>query len=238
MHRSAARSGLLTAIFSITIASLCVFNAALAAKKTEFPDTDTFGLPRVKEAKVAALYLDPEADFARFKRFAIANVEVSFRKNWMRDQNRNRTSPGSRITQEDADRIKAAVAELFQEVFREELQNAGYAVVDGPIAKDDADDLLVLVPAIINLDVTSPDKKTAGRSYSFTASAGSMTLYMEFHEAASGALLGRALDAKAGPEMGSMTITNSVTNRAEASRMLRGWAKQLVNALDRANGKT
>ncbi len=222
----------------IAVALACCTAAAVVhAKKAEFPAVDTFGLPRVESAKIEALYLDPDADFSQFHRVAIAPVEVAFRKNWMRDQNDSRRSPGSRITQEDADKIKVAVADLFTEVFREELNKAGYTVIDGPLMKNDADDVLVLVPAILNLDVAAPDKMTAGRSRTYTTSAGSMTLYIEFHEAVSGALLGRALDAKTAPDQGYMSYTNSVTNKADATRMLRRWAKMLTDALDRAHGK-
>jgi len=208
------------------------------AGQPEFPPVDTFGLPRVESAKVQALYLDPEADFSRYHRVAIGEVEVAFRKNWMRDQNRSRPTPGSRITEKDAERIRTAIAELFREIFREELVKGGYEVVEGTVESEDADDVLVLVPAILNLDVSAPEKLTAGRSRTFTTSAGSMTLYLEFHEAVSDALLGRALDSKSAPETTYLSISNSVTNRSEASRMLRRWAIMLVDALDRAHGKS
>jgi len=216
----------------------CVAVASVQAGQPEFPPVDTFGLPRVESATVQALYLDPEADFSRYQRVAIGEVEVAFRKNWLRDQNRSRPAPGSRITDKDAERIRAAIAELFRDIFREELEKGGYQVVEGEVATEDADDLLILLPAILNLDATAPEKLTAGRSRTFTTSAGSMTLYLEFHEAVSGALLGRALDSKSAPETTYLSISNAVTNRAEASRMLRRWATMLVQALDRAHGKS
>jgi hypothetical protein len=215
----------------------CVAALTVQAGQSEFPAVDTFGLPRVESARVQALYLDPQADFSRYTRVAIGDVEVAFRKNWMRDQNQSRRSPGSRITDQDAERIRGAIAELFRTIFREELVKGGYEVVEGPVVTDEADNLLILVPAILNLDVTAPDKMTAGRSRTFTTTAGSMTLYLEFHEAVSDALLGRALDSKTAPDRSYMSISNSVTNRAEASRMLRRWARMLVEALDRAHGK-
>lgn len=222
------------------VAMLACFAAVPPAQsiQPEFPAVDTFGLSRVESARVQALYLDPEADFSRYHRIAIGEVEVAFRKNWMRDQNRSRPAPGSRITEKDADRIRTAIAELFREIFREELVKGGYEVVEGSASPGAADDLLILLPAILNLDATAPDKMTAGRSRTFTTSAGSMTLYLEFLEAGSGALLGRALDSKSAPETTYLSISNSVTNRAEASRMLRRWARMLVDALDRAHGKS
>lgn len=207
------------------------------AERQNFPAVDTFGLPRVEAAKVQALYLDPEADFSQYQRIAIGNVEVAFRKNWQRDQNRSRRTPGSRITDKDVERIRLAVAELFEEIFREELIAAGYTVEQGAEISGDADDLLILLPAILNLDATAPDKMVAGRTRTFTTSAGSMTLYLEFHDGVGGALLGRALDSRAAPNTITMSISNAVTNRAEASRMVRHWAGLLVDALDSARGK-
>ena len=59
----------------------------------------------------------------------------------------------SRVSTRDMDRMKADVAAAFKKVFTEELQTkGGYEVVDTA-----AQDVLVLRPAIINLQVTAPD---------------------------------------------------------------------------------
>lgn len=211
--------------------------ACASTGQDELPQTDQFGLQLVAGTKVQVAYVDPQADFSQFHRVAIEEVEVAFHKNWLRDQNRDRTSAGRRITQADADRIRAAVAAEFSRIFTEELEKAGYEVVSHDNFDNAADDLLLLTPAIINLDVTAPDVQTAGRSRSYTASAGAMTLYLEFHDALSGALLGRVLDSQRAPDRGYMSISNSVTNKSEADRMLRRWAQLLVAALDRVHGK-
>ncbi len=231
----AANRNILSKLVLALLLGLLAVSAS--AKKPDLPDVDAFGLERVKGAKVQALYIDPEADFSHFKRVAIVEPEVAFRKNWLRDTNQYRKSPGSRVTEEDAKNIKSAVASLFEEVFKKELQDAGYVVVEGQISGADLDDLLILRPAILNLDVNAPDKFSAGRSRTFTTSAGSMTLYLEFHEAVSGALIGRALDSKSAPDNSFMTVTNSVTNRADATRLLRRWADMLVQALGKARAE-
>ena len=52
-----------------------------------------------------------------------------------------------------------------------------------------------------------------------------------------GALLGKVADSQAVRDRGYMNITNSVTNKAEADRMLRRWARMLVARLDKIHGK-
>jgi hypothetical protein len=220
------------------LGATALLGACASTQKEELPQVDKEGLQLVEGSKAAAAYKDPNADFSQFKRVSIAEVEVAFRKNWLRDQNQERMSASRRVSQDDANKIKTAVAEEFTRIFTEELQKGGYDVVDYEGFENSADDLLLLVPAIVNLDVTAPDTMSAGRSRSFTASAGSMTLYLEFHDSVSGALLGRIMDAQSAPDRGYMSVSNSVTNKADADRMLRKWAKLLVAGLDKVHGKS
>ena len=226
------RRAMLAAVLAGTLASGCASTGTDA-----LPEVDAYGLERVQGTRVEAVYRDPNADFSQFNRVAIAEVEVAFRKDWLRDQNRDRVSVSRRLTQEDADRIRAAVAKEFRRIFTDELQKGGYTVVNLDGSDNAADDLLVLTPAILNLDVSAPDVQAPGRSRTYTASAGSMTLYLEFHDALSGALLGRAVDSRSAPDRGYLSISNSVTNLSEVDRMLRRWAQMLVAAMDRAHGK-
>lgn len=185
------------------------------------------GLKRVEDSVVAKAYVDPDADFSVFERVMILDPFVSFRSNWQRDQNRNRSR---NISARDMERIKADVAALFKEVFTDRLEaDDGFEVVD------QADyDVLLLRPAIIDLDITAPDTQTAGRSRSFTSSAGAATLYIELFDSVSGKILGRAADRRATQNAGGMmTWSNGVTNRAEASRMFRRWADTLRDFLDK-----
>jgi Protein of unknown function (DUF3313) len=187
-------------------------------------DAGLHNLVPVKDAKVAMAYIDPDADFSVFKRVAILEPLVSFRSNWQRDQNRSRSR---NISARDMERIKADVATLFERVFTERLEAAGYEVVN--MANED---VLLLRPAIVDLDITAPDTRSAGRSRTFTASTGAATLYMQLFDSLSGDLIGRAADRQAVRSAGGMvTWSNSVTNTAEASRMMGGWADKLVSFL-------
>jgi hypothetical protein len=192
-----------------------------AMSAEEASDTTFDNLVPVKGAKMSMAYIDPEADFSVFKRVAILEPF----SNWQRDQNRSRSR---NITARDMERIKSDVATLFERVFTERLEAAGYEVVDGA-----NEDVLLVRPAIIDLDITAPDTRTAGRSRTFTASTGAATLYIQLFDSLSGDIIGRAADRQAVRRAGgTITWSNSVTNTADARRMIGGWADNLVTFLE------
>ena len=157
---------------------------------------------------------------------------MAFKKDWLRNQNQKRHDLATRIKPEDMDRIKAALSTRFNEEFTKVLEKGGYKVVD-----EGGENVLVLRPAIINLDVTAPDVRTAGMTRTYTTSAGEMTLYVELFDSATGAKIGQAIDRQRALDNGRITYTNSVTNTAEANRILRKWANLLVDALDEAKAR-
>lgn len=205
---------------------LCFILTSLTPALAEEADDILFdNLVAVENARVAKAYIDPDADFSVFKRVTILDPFVAFRSNWQRDQNRSRTR---NIRTSDMDRIKADVAGLFKQVFTERLNAAGYEVVDVT-----GDDVLLLRPAIINLDVTAPDTMSAGRSRTFTASTGAATLYIELFDSASGQIIGRAADRQSVRSgASSMSWSNRVSNSADARRMIGRWADRLTAFLD------
>ncbi len=125
------------------------------------------------------------------------------------------------------------MAQVFREVFVEELDTEGdYQVVD-----EIGDDVMIIRPAIIDLDVTAPDTGGAGRSRTYTSSAGAATLYVELYDSVTGEILARAIDRKAGRGYGHLRWSNRVSNSAEAKRVLREWAGLLRQRLDEVHGK-
>ncbi|MEP5763336.1 MAG: DUF3313 family protein [Halieaceae bacterium] len=181
-------------------------------------------LVAIEDPRVHSAYVNPDADFSVFKRVAILDPFVAFRSNWQRDQNRSR---GRNVRASDVTRIKADAAALFREVFVERLEAAGF-----DITTDAGDDVLVLRPAIIDLDITVPDVNRAGRGRTYSATNGAATLYIELIDSVTGDMLGRAADRQAARQAGGMmTWNNRVTNRAEARRMFGRWADKLVEFL-------
>jgi hypothetical protein len=186
---------------------------------------DWDGLVAIEESRVHAAFINPEADFSVFERVAILDPHVAFRSNWQRDQNRSRTR---NIRATDVERIKGDVAALFKDVFTEQLEAAGYEVVNYA-----DEDVLVLRPAIIDLDVVAPDARSTGRQRTYTTTTGAATLMLELFDSLSGDLIGRAADRRtAGNVGGFATNANRVTNRSNARREFRVWADKLVEFLD------
>lgn len=228
---SVTLGALLTAI--VLALGFVPFSDTLAKKKEEPPEETYDGLKRVQDSKVALAYVKPNADFSAYSKLLITDCYVAFKKNWQRDQNRDRTMGSRRISDTDMERIKGNVAQLFRDVFVEELDaEGGYQVVDEP-----GEDVLLIRPAIIDLDITAPDTMQAGRSRTYVSSAGAATLYIELYDSVSGEILARAVDRKAGRDYGRMQWSSSVSNSAEAKRVLRRWAGLLRQGLDEVHGK-
>jgi len=224
-NTSTAGAILLTAIVIATAPSAF-------AQGQESPQETYDGLTLVPDSKVAAAYVDPEADFSAYDKIIILDCHVAFKKDWQRDQ--TQTGSRIRISSSDMEKIKADVAELFREVFTEKLgADGGYEIVEAA-----GDDVLLVRPAIIDLDITAPDTMHAGRSRTYSSSAGAATIYIELYDSVTGDILARAADRKAARNVGGyMSYTNRVTNRADARRMLGSWAELLRDRLDEFHGK-
>lgn len=213
----------------LRLALAALFTALLAIPAAHAEDMPELfeNLVPVEDPSVALAYIDPKADFSVFKRVMILDTYVAFRSGWERDQRRG--TRGVRITANDMERIKTDVANLFRDVFTETLQaDDGFEIVN------QADhDVLLLRPAIIDLDITAPDVASAGRNSTFTSDAGSATLYIELYDSVSGQILGRAADRQvARNATGTITWTNRVTNANDARRMMRRWAELLRSFLE------
>jgi hypothetical protein len=219
-----------------TVTALCaglIFAcpAGFAAKEPP-PEVDKDGLHLYKQTKERIAYVRPGATFTQYKRVAILDPYVEFSKDWVKNYNRDQRDPSRQIRDSDLDRARTALQSDFKRIFTEELQKDGrYQVTDsgGP-------DVLVLRPALINIQVNAPDLMTAGRSYTFVESAGAMTIYLELWDSASNTLLARVIDGSVDPAFYGQRAS-SVTNRAAADRMMRDWADELRSRLDLVRGK-
>lgn len=214
---------------NIQLAAMSVLSIALmlplAASAAKQPPQSTFdGLELQPDTKLAVVYLRPGVDFSGYRRVALLEPGVAFRKNWQRDQ--NSTNPLA-VSKKDMEDIRKALGALFLEVFREQLTKGGYELTDQA-----GDDVLVLRPAIIDLDISAPAAAEMGRSRTFATSAGAMTLYLEVYDADTNEILGRAVDRKETRDYGRMMWQNAATNKTEARRLLTDWADTLRNGLD------
>ena len=221
-------------VFALALAgtSLAVPSAAVADEH-EPPQETHDGLVLVQDRKVAAAYIDPEADLSVYNKIMILDLHVAFRKDWSKDS--RRSGSRIRISSSDLERIKRDTADLFRDVFIEKLsEDDGYEIVN-----EAGDDVLLVRPAIIDLDVSVPDADKTSRSRVYTTTAGTATLFIELYDSMTGDILARAADRKTSTSpAGYLTYRNRVTNRADARRMLSRWAHLLRTRLDELHGKT
>jgi hypothetical protein len=132
------------------------------------------------------------------------------------------------------EKMKARLVTEFNEVFTEVLQEGGgYEIVE-----EAAEDVLILRPAIINLTTNAPETMTSAGVRSYAESAGEMTLYLEAFDSQTNALIAKGMDRRRDRNSGWMTWQTSVSNKAAAKRILKGWAEVLRDALDEANTAT
>lgn len=207
--------------------ALSAFTAPLAVSDDEAMASDD-GLELVKESRRGELYADPAADWSTYGKILLDPATVAFRKNWQRDQNRGQPF---KVKAEDMERIKSELSVMFGEVFSEELTaDGGYEM-----ATKSGDDVLRITPHIVDLDVYAPDTgSSAGMQRSYTHTSGRMTLKLEMYDSVTGDLIARASESKESPRRSYMQWTTSVSNRADAKRMLDGWARELREFLDDA----
>jgi hypothetical protein len=203
---------------------LVALSLVAAAASAQDPPESIEGLKLVPGSKAATVYADPNADFKQYGKFVILEPYVAFKKHWERDHRR--------VSHSEMERIKQRLAQLFVEVFSEVLEEGGFPVVTGA-----GDDVLVLRPALVDLDITAPDTNTAGRSRTYSTTAGAVTLYIELLDSTTGALLARAVDRKAARDYPTFQLSSSVFNSAEARKVLKYWAGLLRDRMKEIHGR-
>ena len=83
---------------------------------------------------MALVYAKPGTDLSQYNRIYLTQPQVAFTKNWQRTQN---SIPNQHVSNDDMQRIKSELSDLFTGVFKQELQNnGGYVLVDGIAARD------------------------------------------------------------------------------------------------------
>ena len=205
---------------------------APAVAKDEPPEVSIEGLELVEKDRGGEIYADPDIDWSVYTQIMLDPATVAFRRNWQRDQNRHHSF---KVRARDMEKIKTEMSELFDDVFTKELsETGGYTIAD-----QSGDEVMRIKPAIVDLDVYAPDTRSSpGRTTQFTESAGKMTLKLEIYDSVTGDLIALLSDRREAPRRGYMQWTTSVSNRAEAQRMLQRWAKDLVKRLDEARGES
>ena len=206
----------------IIVSLFLALAATLAVAKADFPAVSHDGLHLMPDTKLRAVYMKPGADLSQYDRVAILDTYVAFTKHWQREHNEEEPFD-MRVSDKDMKEIRERVAKEFTKEFTKVLSTEG----GHQVVTDAGDGVLILRPAIINLDVTAPDTMTAGMSQTVVASAGSMTLYLELYDGKTQSIIARIIDPEAADNVGIAQVANRVTNTADFDRVLRRWAEIL-----------
>jgi hypothetical protein len=209
-----------------------VLCATILAGCTQTAPVDEWdGLVRRPGTRIDSVFVKPDADISGFTSVMLDPVQVSFASNW--DPNQGVRNPARRLNASDVEAIQTGLATMFRETFSADIARSNFQLVEqaGP-------DTLRVSAAIVNLFVTAPDTMSAGRSRTYTANSGQMTLVLELRDAATGELLARAVDTQRGRQTGAMSFTNSVTNTADARRAISTWSTALTQGLNELYNRT
>jgi hypothetical protein len=210
----------------VAIVSLVAGLAGTAvAAKDELPQVSSDGLHLIKGSKVRIAYAKPGATLSQYNKVIILDCYVDFVKDWQRDYNMNELGLSGRVSDKNAEDIKKHLGDEFKKIFSEQLAKKGHQVVEEP-----GPDVLILRPALLNVDVVAPDIASSSRSRTWIQSAGGMTLYLEFYDSTTGTLLARVIDPQADRSSFPQQASR-ITNKAAADRILRDWADLLAEHL-------
>lgn len=213
-----------------TVALALSVLAIAACANTPAGITTEDGLVSQSTQAFDELYLRPGVSLQDFASYSLESCEVSFRKNWRRDQNQQRPDLSNRVTEKTAEQIKASISERCGKYLREALDEAPtLQVVD---QYGEGDNVLVLRPSIVDLNINAPETDGPGIVHNYTRSFGEMTLVLELTDASTGEVLARAVDKRRGHERTFLQRSNSLTNKFETDRILRRWSEQVRSGLD------
>jgi hypothetical protein len=214
----------------LAVTGLLVFASPLAAVE-QLPQKTQDGLVLQKQDKLTAVYLKPGASLKPYTKVMLGPTYVAFVKNYRESYNAD-VGPDlqSMITKSDMQRMQNEVASEFTKAFSEALEKGGY-----PVVTEAADDVMLIKPAIVNLDVAAPDLETEGSGASFVTSSGSLTLYADILDSVTNDKFATVIDAKEAGE-GQAQRATRVSNKADLDAVIRYWAGLLVKRLNEAHG--
>ena len=148
----------------IGLSAVALATTSLAATAAQAKAPATWdGMVKVKSKRLDSVYLAPGADFRPYTKVMLDPTEVAFAKNWRRDYNNSSLSIGQDVRESELQELIVQGVKAATDLFAEASAEGGFPVVDaaGP-------DVIRLRTAILDIRVSSPDRPTAGRTYSFS----------------------------------------------------------------------
>jgi hypothetical protein len=208
----------------VTICAGVMLAGCSAARRPE--ETSPDGLQRVPSRSNGGVFREPGWPFNQYKRFVLEPLTVTFVEDWERQH--------PEASDKEIKRIRNEAAKLFREQFEKELIEKGkYGFATEPDP-----DVLIIAPAITELDIAAPETEDA-RKQSFAMRSISLRITGELRDAASGRLVGRVDMFSPSREYGTHELrpVNRTSNAHEVSQAIRQWAQLFREALDVAKNE-
>jgi hypothetical protein len=186
-------------------------------------------LNRVDNSRMGLVYVDPNADYARYSRVHILpldldNVEIVQPSN--SSSMLNRYNREWELTDED----KAALQKAFREVTAREIAKGGAF----EIVEEGGDDVISLGAMITRIAPTAPKDDNLSRGTGVTRvysqGGGSISIAIALADGDSGEVLALIKDTRRG-DTNTWGINNSVTNMGEVRRAFSSWAMRIHDGL-------
>jgi hypothetical protein len=198
-----------------------VLGAGCAADRR--PDEFTpDGLMRVPSRSSGGVYRAQDASFVHYKRIILEPPSISFTKSWP-EQHKD-------VSAAELARMRAESVALFREEF------ARVFVERGPyqFAEDPAADVLLVVPAIEDLDIAAPEVARGETTRSWTTGPVSMKVTGDLRDALTGKLVARVITYQLpeGYGLHEFREANRVTNAHEQRVVFARWSRLTREALD------
>jgi hypothetical protein len=187
-----------------TVAIAAAFFQSAAIGLASQPQVTEDGLVLMPSSHIGLVYRAPHVSFARYRRVIVDPVGVAFKRTWERDH--------KKMKSESIEELRQRAAESFHEEIVNEIVKRGKF----ELADRAAPDVLRVRGYIVRLDITAPEAGTIQNAHTYLRSAGTMTLVVELHDAASGAIIARIIDGEQSNGIGNLQQADQIFNSAEA----------------------
>lgn len=192
-------------------------------------------LNRVDNSRVDLAYVDPLADFSRYRAVLLHPLDldhVEIVQPGSSGSALNRFSKDWELTDGDRAELQAAYLDVMQEAVN---ASPGFAVAEGP-----GPDVLAVEAVLTRIAPNAPkddmQSRPTARSAVYTQGAGSLSIAMALADGKSGEILALIKDTRDG-DAGAWGMNNRVRNMAEVRRIFRFWGKRLSDGLDRIDAR-
>jgi len=200
--------------------------AGCAADRPPEEMTDD-GLVRVPSRSAGGVYRAPDVSFLPYRRIILEPPSISFVKDWL--ENHPEVSPA------EFARIRAESVQMFRDEFaREFVERGPYKFADDP-----APDVLLVIPAIEDLNIMAPDAGVAPGERTYTSGPLSMKVSGDLRDALTGRVVGRVTMYQPPDRyaFNEMRIANRVTNAHEQRLAFAKWSRLVREALNVAKAE-